>query len=792
MASSIDRTFGIGDPAGRNRFLIELYATKYWQKPASRLKYVSKMNLLFLPSHPKDPKPGLHKNRKIMQYPTEVPLKSQPQPVPDDWMYDDEKTARVWSDAEPGSAEVEEQLARIDRKNPFRCLDESAHRIRRIIEKYEVSDQELLTTLMDLLDDELACDSFDQEGILFEARVRLSQLVDEHAENTEGQDKMLSSLKFWFTNLIQSNIAGSDPSMRDMNDVVQSFDIARFINQSFDIREMSLDQITSLHRGVVDALTGQIRELKRRNEAQTQQISELQKALDVQIARRRKTSAIKRAQQDSELQIQAAYRRVAEQGARITTLEQAMGSSQPGEEPAESPRDGAQDIMEDIGRQVDLQAKFQSMTETIAALKADVTEHMLAARKLKQSERILDNRSQALDRGKKLLEQSLAAANERGKLLEAANKKLSEDLQRVRENSIGMEVVSKVHSDYERLIQELKDDYHDRANQAVEKESQRYRKQLKQMIQALDGGNLQTALGELSQQQAAEMEQMQQNLQEQLKEARASSAHRLTTVIRHYEATIKALHNEQKLLQESVQHEIDTIATNRRLTDQEEFAARLLEIQDKAANDLSETHTKLSRKIEKLRKELLNSQKRCAALTAFAEESGLADDMPGDTETHDVGGEEDELDEKTDEVLAHSLMQLKEREVERNVTQKFLAMIKAQREVFESEKAWAFDSIRKSMKNHADISLMDLRSGLIDKLTKAQDVFRKNAGSPDAEKIDELITEAITVIEESRGEVVQIGGSGPVIPLSDLESRFAEVNTRLLDLTGENELLRLT
>jgi hypothetical protein len=64
--------------------------------------------------------------------------------------------------------------------------------------------------------------------------------------------------------------------------------------------------------------------------------------------------------------------------------------------------------------------------------------------------------------------------------------------------------------------------------------------------------------------------------------------------------------------------------------------------------------------------------------------------------------EENEPEAEEDDDLQQSLIQMKEREIERNMSQKYSAMMKAQRDSLEAHQEWEIDCLKRQMKE--DIS----------------------------------------------------------------------------------------
>ena len=112
------------------------------------------MNPLLYP-HIRESKPGLNKTRRIIKCNSDVQERDLRKSIPDSWIYNDSEAERIWEGLEkydPSGVPAERKQS----QNPFEKIDESAQRIRHMIDRFEMSDQDFLVTLMDILgDDEL-------------------------------------------------------------------------------------------------------------------------------------------------------------------------------------------------------------------------------------------------------------------------------------------------------------------------------------------------------------------------------------------------------------------------------------------------------------------------------------------------------------------------------------------------------------------------------------------------------------------------------------------------------------
>ena len=245
------------------------------------------MNRLFYPGG-KRQKWSLTKNRKMVRYDNSSEAKDIRGSIPANWYYNEEEAQKVWDDLEKEAEQKAKEMPK--EENPFEKIDESAHRIRNMIDNYEVSDQDFLLALMDMLEDDDQGLS-DQADILIEARFRLARLVEDHAGNQETQSQLLDSLQYWFQGLEENGKHSVTMEAGELRENELTYDESKLqdmVKKSFEVREVTTDQIEAIHRSIIDGMSKKMRDMQRKIEQQETEIDQLQKTIEDQSSKRKR------------------------------------------------------------------------------------------------------------------------------------------------------------------------------------------------------------------------------------------------------------------------------------------------------------------------------------------------------------------------------------------------------------------------------------------------------------------------------------------------------------------------
>ena len=739
------------------------------------------MNPLFYP-HVRESKSGLNKTRRIIKCSSDVQERDIRKSIPDNWFYNSNGADRFWEELEKYEQKQKLEQERRD-QNAFEQIDESAQRIRKMIDRFEVSDREFIVALMEMLDaDEAASD---QTDMLIEARFKLSQLIEDHAGNSDAQGKMLDSLKFWFNNLIQESEENISQGVSDLMSGSVSFDaaeLANMINHSFEMREMSTEQIEDLHRSVVDELTKKIRNMSKVIKEQQNLIDDLQRVVDGYASRRKK-------QAEKEKMLDSARKKLYEQEGAMANLRKAItglkedlntARSLAEEKPQPEPKSEA---VEQLEIELQCDQKLAVLESTIRAMQMDINGHLATIRKHKQNEALLEDKIQSLERGKKGLEQSLLFANQKMKMAEENYKKQIEEIEGSAKEKASQEAASQTRLFYEQQMHELREQERQRMNDLREDLDKRYRAQLAKITQAIQDKDQSKLLTELNNRGAEQLEAMKEQFQKQIKEMQDASGHKITMLTKHYERKNRALLDEQQRVQASTDRSISQATKTEKMALEEEYSQKLIQYQDKATNDLAELRSRFAAKYEKMASKMQQLEKERNALKSVIEAANISGDL-----FEEDAAEEDEHD---DNVLNDSLIELKQREIEQQVSAKYTAILKAQREVFSNQKQWEYELLKQGMKHEAEEMFAKLRSEVMHKLCSAREAITKDPNTTPAE-LEQLMVTTLNSVAESDSALSTAREKPLAIPLPEVESRLEQLTKKVTDLTGENEFLRMT
>ncbi|OHT04968.1 hypothetical protein TRFO_27412 [Tritrichomonas foetus] len=755
------------------------------------------MNHLFYPSQTRESKSGLEKHRKIKQYDTDKSSDSiMRNNIPDSWFYNDNAAEKVWKELEETTKEHQKEIEIEVGKNPFSKIDESAHKIRQMIDNFEIEDQEFLVTLMDLLEDETAVDSLDQSDILIEAKFRLAAMIGDHAGNTDAQSKMLDSLKYWFNRVMeesQANVSNEATHMKEV-DNIDVTKLAEMINKSFEIREMSSDQLQTLHRSVVDTLSRQIRDLQRKLHEQDETIDELNKTIEAQQKGRRSKLNKKK---DSVAVLNSCQRKICEQESKITNLKQSIteisgeilsARSTLSQEADEATR-STDDPIRSLQRELEMDGKIRALNETISQLRGDLNETNAQLRKSKQNEIILENKMQSLDRAKKNAEQSLSNTNEKYNLMEKNFKAKIDEMMKNNNQSAILDAQADLKAFYDKRIQDIYEANRTAISEATDKVEKRYKKQMSDMYKTIESGDTNAAINELNIQHIGEVDLIKEECQNEIKTLKAQHGQRLTILTRHYETKMTQMLNDQKRIQESLKRDVDAHVEEKKIEMEEDFSKRMIEFQDKAATELSTLRQKFEEKIGKLKDNLRTLKNERDVMKEIIDENELNEELPEEFEQNML--DDDDIADEDDNILAESMIQLKEREIEKMLSQKYNSLLKAQRDSLEDSKNWEIEQLKQNMKDEMNKNIIAVRQEMMDKLCQMRDLMSNNPNNFETEDFDNLMVSALQSVENHDSEIVAENESLK-IPLHEVESRMAESNAKLNELTGENEFLRMT
>jgi uncharacterized protein YqgV (UPF0045/DUF77 family) len=138
-------------------------------------------------------------------------------------------------------------------------------------------------------------------------------------------------------------------------------------------------------------------------------------------------------------------------------------------------------------------------------------------------------------------EQALLNANTKIQALEQTNKHQAEELQELQQRESSA-LQDRIKEENEQKIQDLQNEFRERMRRELDKAEKRHQIQLKEIMTAIESGDVNYCMRVLNEQHELQLQAKKEELENQMKEIKTSAAHRLSTLIRHYENSIKGLH----------------------------------------------------------------------------------------------------------------------------------------------------------------------------------------------------------------------------------------------------------
>jgi hypothetical protein len=241
--------------------------------------------------------------------------------------------------------------------------------------------------------------------------------------------------------------------------------------------------------------------------------------------------------------------------------------------------------------------------------------------------------------------------------------------------------------------------------------------------------------------------------------------------------------NDQIALQNRMAKDVEARAVSTKMGLEEEYGRRLILYQDEATGEIAALRSKFSEKVEKLKQAIVKLEKERDLMKVLLDDAGLGDEVVLE-DTAPV------VVDQGDDVLTQSLLTLKEKEIERNISQKYSAMLAAQRENLNSQRQWELARLREELKADADAVIGQMRAELMEKLCAMRTAIDPMTVSPDS--IEDLMLATLAIVENHEGQLDAQREKPPSISIGEVESRLSDLNAKLLDLRSENAFLRST
>ncbi|OHT07976.1 hypothetical protein TRFO_23676 [Tritrichomonas foetus] len=759
----------------KSYILSELYKrTKFW--------IIFPMNPIFLRPSTPSTKTNLEKVHKLIKKDEKTKINDDDekikQNIPNNWFYNENAAKQVWDDLESG--EVNFTPIPAD-ESPFRKIDESANRIRNTISSYEVHDQELILDLLDIVGDDTAVDSLDQQNILMEARTRLYSMITEHVVNSNHQEKMLDSLRFWFEDL-QKGKNNDDPELNPSPEKVDIKALLQFIATVNKAKEEKVETAVNLHEDIVSSLMKQVSEIQRQlNEKEFL----LTQANDANGKRGRRTPIGRRGitpvNYDSELSI--ALRKIMELQNQITNLKQALveyakpikeGESTPSLEPLIS-----------LEKELELDQKISVLTDEIKNLKGTNKYLQNQMAKTKQNEMVLENKLSIAEKTKKALDANIKSLNLKIQQMETI---YEEKIKAVRNETLA----TKDHNDdayveasikYQKQIQEMTDQHRIAIETITAENERRFRRQMKDLSSAYESGDQSKIVSKTVEHYNNEIKKLQDQNEKQLKEQQKTFSAQLMELAEDYEKILKSKDKDAEIIKSSLETSVKSTEMTIQMEYEEKMARLQFESQEKHNEEIVNLRIDFMKKVDSLKNKVTRITNERDAIRSIIENSPVAtliEDINLDLSEY----EEEEEEDNDDDVLAKSLRMINEKEVEQKISEKYVKMIEQQKTVFKENREWELDRTKIYYSTQQDKMLSKFRENTVAQL---QQLYRKIPNSQTT--LEDLLMMVIKNLGlcEKTADLNQ-----PMVPIAEVDKKLDNLKSKIIQLENENEIWKAT
>ncbi|OHT08311.1 hypothetical protein TRFO_04926 [Tritrichomonas foetus] len=755
------------------------------------------MNPLFLPS-PQKSKPGLNRVKKMVRYQSKIPdinpcekTDEMKNNIPDNWFYNKESASKVWDELENvQSNKIEEDTD--PEKNPFLKIDQSTTKIRQMCESFEISDQEFLMSLMNILDDDSALDNLDHQNILMEARLQLSSLIENHVGYSNTQSSLLSSLKTWFAGVEQSSkndFENEIPRLQDA-EFYDSTQLAEIINQCFENNENRTDKAALYHQRILDSFTGQIKNLKKEIDTKNIEIEDLKQQLDNYQKSRRRPNGFNKSKQGVKDQAQVlvgAQRKICEQEVEITNLKNALSGRKDDDIGTEGYDKEANLKQIATNQEFEYENRLQLLYDQIALLKNDCASLQNENKKLKiikiDDDSIINN----LNKKNKSLITSMNEFKEKYSNLEQEH---NNSMNSITENTISQEYEKKLKekcAKYEQIIISTKENALHNQQKALDTLEKRHRMQINDLFKNIENSDHSTAIQEVLKQQESKINEITDRFNTQISEMKAIHTDKVKTLTRQYEKKLQNEINIQENLKHSIEADIEASLLKQKMELEHETRKIINEIQSQADNDTILLKKRYIEKIDALENanRKLNNDKNSLLKIINNPDSAKLPNAEKQILIDELMNEEEE--ENSEECINSETLELKIKEAESRISDKYMIMLDKQKDYFMEANNWELKKLKEEMQRNFDQIMTENRISLIDDLTQ---IRKKDNINEFTNEIDKLLEEMSNGIVNSSNIIEDVVNRESMIPENEVKEKITELTEESVKLQTENEVLR--
>jgi len=737
------------------------------------------MNPLFYPNKQKDPKAGIVKHKSLLEYgkSAEGPdtLRSS---IPNSWIYNDKDASSTWNNLETKTPKKSSRAKR--EENTFSKIDESTHKIRQIIESFEMTDQEFLLALMDMLEDDTSLDNIDQQAIMAEARYSLQRLIDDHQGNAEAQNKMLDSLKYWFTFIRQQSVNEIESSLPRLTDniVVDSAQLASIIKSIFEQNESSVEAATTIHQTIIDALQKQIREEQDKVAERDAELDKLRHSQDFTSRNRRRSTTIskKMTSREPSLVLTNAQRKICEQEMTINNLRSALNQINDVEDIQMSASNGSPDFMIDpaylADREIEFEMKLNLLNEKVQVLNEENKNLHSQLKVSKFNEMQLESKIVGLESQRRNLEANLENSNLKYTHMENVMKKRIDDISTNQSKSDDNNAIFELKGKYEKKIMEMQEFHRTQMITNQEHLEKRHRAQIEDLMKTFEDDDKQTAVYRIMEQQETVTKSIREECNLRLEEMRTNYSRKIEALTLQFETKMVNIKKERERLNEMHKDDIEAALFEQRMKIEEETRQKIIESESQILAKYNEAKSKLLTKIDNLKS--VNSKltlERNTLRSLIEASDGTKLHSTESEDLIDLNGTVDPNQVDTDSI---------EEKIRQEITQEYESIIQNQRKTFEKTKEWEMKKLRDTLYRDFQIEFQQKEMSIASKLVNLRETL--SIPLPELDSIIDSISEPN--IEETNEKKIE----QPMVPLSDLKSLHEKMTT----LSEENLFLKGT
>ena len=794
------------------------------------------MNRLFYPGADKSDRPGLEKHHQLIEQGKSKHsklVKRQEKQVreslPNNWIYSENRANEVWAEVER-SISVPDRRDFVKEDNPFQKIDESAARIRNTILNFEVHDQEFLVQLMELMGDDSFTDSLNQESILLEAQMRLKQMIEEHVQFGERQAHLLKGLTTWFTELQNSKDF-------DMTQYTQKIDMNKLkdlLEGYFNNTSENLEKAEALHQDLIQNLSEKVIRQQRIIAQKDLELSQMNQSYANNAlkgkARKRNVFNVRDAvNYDSELA--NSQRKVMELQQQLTSLKQSLEDytklkksdslariilenteptntmtnlklSPDQKQQLDFSNDKSETLIS-VEKEIEFESKIRVLASQIKNLKDDNKTLREQILQNKQSEANFEQKINALDRQKKVAENTLQATNKKlEQMKETYEQKIQEltkqnqDLILMNNSKKNSENAQELRKEYEKKMQKLKNEYRANMEKFQEMTNKQYEKKMKQVISSYDKqGDSSKAFDVLSNQYQQQITEIQEQNKQYIKEEKKRNSEKMNEIVSNYEEMLKKKDLQIEQIQQSLQNEIKNKELEMQIEFEEKMNTNNIEINEKMVNEVTKLKNQMQSTVTSLKTKLAQITQERDTLRSLIEANDIAVDLMDEME-EEANEEEEIKPDQTDDVFLQNLQELKEKEIEAKLSSKYEMLMKAQSDVFKDINRWHIDQAKNFFEFQYLQNVHKNREHLAEFINRTKSEMssgnEKSNNKLVSESLDNLLLNTLKQTNADTGDKILSMFNNPVIPVSEVDSKLQELKDKLTSLVGENELWKST